>query len=94
VLDDLAVAAEAEDVDSGLVVIAGPLLEAVEHDQVAVGDCAHELDRLAGVLGLHPLEVLDESVFAVAHVWDVLDVLGSRVAFDGSRGRDWLNMRS
>jgi hypothetical protein len=34
VLDDLAGGVEAEDVDAGVVVVAGPLLEAVQDDEV------------------------------------------------------------
>jgi hypothetical protein len=34
VLDDLVVLVEAEDVDAGVVVVAGPLLEAVQDDEV------------------------------------------------------------
>jgi len=62
--------------------IAGPLLKAVEDDQVVIGDGSLELDALAGVFGSHPLEVLDEGLLAVGDVWVVLDVLISDVAVD------------
>jgi hypothetical protein len=48
VLDDLAVAVEAEDVDSRVVLATGPALVAVQDDEVALGDRALELDALAG----------------------------------------------
>jgi hypothetical protein len=49
VLDDLAVSIEAKDVDARIVVDARPLLVAVEHHVVVLGDSAPNLDVLPGV---------------------------------------------
>jgi len=57
-----------EDVDAGVVGVAGPALVTVPDDVVALGDSSLELDVLAGILGGHPLEVLDERLLAVADV--------------------------
>ncbi len=46
-LDDPALFIEAEDVDAGVVVVPGPVLEAVEDDQVPFRDGPLELDALA-----------------------------------------------
>ncbi len=83
VLDDPAVVVEAEDVDSGVVVVAGPTLVAVQHDQVAFGDGALELDVLAGVLRRHPVEAVDEGLLAIGDLGVVLAVLRPCVALDG-----------
>ena len=82
-LDDLAVVVEPEDVDAGVLVVAGPGLVAVQDDEVALGDHPLELDSLARVLRRHPLEVVDERLLAVADLRVVLDVLGTGVALDG-----------
>jgi hypothetical protein len=74
VLDDLAVAVEAEDVDARVILVAGPVLVAVEDRKVALGYSALELDPLCGVLGGHALEVVDEGLLAVRDVRVVLDV--------------------
>ena len=81
-LDDLAVGVDAEDVDAGVVVVAGPALVAMEDDEVAFGDRTLELDALARILARHLLEVVDERLLAVGDVRVVLDVLGARVALD------------
>src|SRR4030095_2176395 len=46
VLDDLAVAVDAEDVDPGVVVVARPALVAVQDDEVCLGDGPLELGAL------------------------------------------------
>src|SRR3954451_11277371 len=50
VLDDLAVGVEAEDVDAGVVVVAGPGLMAVQDDMVTLGNRANEPHPLARVV--------------------------------------------
>src|SRR3954451_18175000 len=67
VLDDLAGAVEAEDVDAGPVAvrIGRPHLVAVQHDEIAFGERALDAHALARVLVRHALEVRDERVLAV-----------------------------
>jgi len=83
VLDDLAVGIEPEDVDPGPGVVAGPMLPAVQHHEIAFGDHAHEFDALARVLAGRFLEVIDEGLLAVADPWIVLDVMGPDLALNG-----------
>ena len=67
-LDDLAEVVKSEDVDPGIVLVAGPVLEAVEDNEVVLGDSPLELDPLAGVLHGHPLEVVDERLRAIGNM--------------------------
>src|SRR5688572_14462342 len=81
-LDDLAVLVEAEDVDTGELLVARPRLVAVEGHEVAVGQRSLELHPLAGILERHPLEVRDERLLSVLDVRVVLDVVVADVALD------------
>ncbi len=80
--DDLAARIEAEDVDAR-VLLFGPELVAVQDDVVAFGKGALEFDALAGILGGHALEVVDERLFAVGDVRVVLDVGVTDELLDG-----------
>jgi hypothetical protein len=55
VFDDLAVVVEPEDVDTRIVVVARPVLVAVENHVVVLGDGAFHVDPLAGVFAGHTL---------------------------------------
>jgi hypothetical protein len=48
VFDDLAVLVKAEDVYPGVVMVAGPLLTAVEYHHVALGESPLEVDFFTG----------------------------------------------
>jgi hypothetical protein len=61
VLDDVAVLVYAEDVDAGVLMVAGPDMVTVQNDIVVLGECPLELDELAWVLGCHALDVVDEA---------------------------------
>jgi hypothetical protein len=74
VLNELAVLVEPEDVDPGVVMVTRPDLVAVQHDVVALGQGALDLDALAGVLRGHSLEVVNEGLLAVANMRVVLSV--------------------
>ena len=50
VLDNSATAVEAEDVDLGVIPVAGPMLETVKHDEIAIGEGTFDLDTLARIL--------------------------------------------
>src|SRR5438128_11174332 len=82
VLDDLAVVVEPEDVDCAVVVIPGPVLEAMKYDDVAFADGSLELNALAGVFGRHAVEVVDERLPSVADTRVVLCVAGADVPLD------------
>ncbi len=81
-----AVVLQAEDVDTGVVVIAGPDLVAVEHDEVALGDDPLELLALAWILARHAFEVVDEGLLRVPDVRVVLDADVAREPLDGLGG--------
>jgi hypothetical protein len=81
-LDDLAVVIEAEDVDSGVVLIARPGLVAMEDDVFILRDRALERDSLARILPRHPLEVRDEGRRAIADPRVVLGVGGADIPLD------------
>ncbi len=69
----------------GVVLVAGPLLVAMQDDEVAFRDRALEVNALAGILPRHPLEVRDEGGLAVGDVRVVLDIVVARIAADGLR---------
>lgn len=79
-LYDLAVFVEAKNVDAGVVMVAGPVLEAVEYHIVSFGKSPLHLHALAWVFALHLLEVINKTLLAVGYVRVVLDVLGPNVA--------------
>ena len=47
-LDDFAVVGQAENVDAGVVLVAGPVLEAMKNDIFSLGEDALESTRLPG----------------------------------------------
>ena len=63
-LDDLAIAVEAEDIDAGIVVVAGPVLLAMQHDKVAIGKGALDLDSFPWPFVRHAFEIVDKTLFA------------------------------
>jgi hypothetical protein len=83
VFDDSAAVVEAEDVDPGPIMIAGPVLQAMQHDVIALGDDSFELNTLSGIVLPHPREVFDESVLAVRDGGVVLDVDVASLFLDG-----------
>lgn len=81
--NNCAVLIQAKDVNPGPVVIAGPLLETMQHDVVVLGNDALEVNTFSGVLLCHPGEVLDERLFAICYRRIVLKVHITCVPFDG-----------
>lgn len=82
VFDDPAFLVKAEDVDTRVILVR-PHLMAVQYDEFAVCEYSLELDALARVVSCHLVEVVNESLLAVADVGVVLPVLLAAVAFDG-----------
>lgn len=76
VLDELATAVEPEDVDPGIIVAARPVLEAVQDDEIALGDHPLDVHALAGIRSCHSLEIGDEALRTGRHVRVVLDIVG------------------
>ena len=74
-LDHLAVLVEAKDVDTGVIAVAWPLLMAVQDHVIAIGEGPLDLRVLARVVMRHPLEILDEGLFAVGAEGVVLPVV-------------------
>lgn len=60
VLDNRALIIEPKDINPCPVAIARPLLVAVQHNEVIVGQDSPEFDAFAGVLASQPFEVFDE----------------------------------
>jgi hypothetical protein len=77
VLDDFAAVIEPKYVDSRIVLIAWPLLVAVQHHVFTVSEYALEVNPFAGILSSHALKILDEWLFAVGYLGIVLNVLNT-----------------
>ena len=82
VLYDFSVLIDPEDIGSRPRMVPRPLLPTMQDYVVAFGDDPKDLDFLAGVLAGRFLEVVDETLLAVADARIVLDILGSRVLLD------------
>jgi len=82
VFDDLAVVIEPKDVDPRPIAVPRPLLIAVQHDEVIVGQNSPEFNALAGILASHAFEVFDECILAVGDDRIVLRVAGADVPPD------------
>jgi hypothetical protein len=74
VFNDSAFVVEPEDVHSGIVEIARPSLAAVQHHMVPVCEGPDNVDVLTGIVGGHPLEILNECLLSITDVGIVLDV--------------------
>jgi len=74
-LDDFAVAIEAEDINSSVLEPFGPDLVAMQNHQIAFRDGAFYIDPLARVFTGHAFEIIDEGFFACPDVRIVLDVV-------------------
>ena len=66
--DDSTTVIQTEDVDSSPVLVARPLLTAMQYHIVALCDCAPEVNPLARVLLGHALEVRDKCLLAIGNV--------------------------
>ena len=86
VFHDPATVVEAEDVDPSPVSVAGPLLVTMQHNEAVLSDHAPEMHALARILLGHPLEVRDERLLAIGHLWIVLGVDIADVLLDGLSG--------
>jgi hypothetical protein len=79
VLDDLALVIEPKDIDPRPIAIPGPLLVAVQHNEVFVGQYSPEFDAFARVLAGHTFEIFDERILSVGNDRVVLGVGGADV---------------
>ena len=77
VLHDLSVVVESKDVDTSVILIAWPLLIAVEHNIVSLSDGSLEVHSLARVFRVHSLKVLDEGFLAVTDLGIVVQKPGN-----------------
>ena len=66
----------------------------MQHDVVAFGDHALELDALARILARGLLEIIDETLLAVGDSGVVLDVLVAGVALERLARPALVNIRS
>ena len=81
-LNDIAAIIEPKDVDSRIVVVARPLLMAMQNDVISHSECSLERHLFAGIFGCYSLEVFDECFFAVSDLWVVLNVLSANELVD------------
>ena len=63
--------------------VTGPLLVTMQHDKAVLRDHAPEMHALARILLGHPLEVRDERLLTIGHLWIVLGVDITDVLLDG-----------
>lgn len=83
VLHDFGVVVQAEDIYSGPIRIAWPLLPRMQHHVIAFGKGAHKVDALAGIFPCHPFKIFDKRLLTIAHYGIVLYVYISNVLMDG-----------
>lgn len=79
-LDDLSIAIESKDVYASPICMPGPLLVAMQNDEVILSQHPPELNALAGILSGHAFEILNERILAVSDHWIVLSVAGTDVS--------------
>lgn len=84
--DDLPGRCEPEDVDAGVVMVARPMLQAMQDDKVALGDHTMDCHVLARPFTGHALEICDEPVDAVRHMRIVLDIDVADITLDRLAG--------
>src|SRR5713226_392231 len=65
VLHDLPVRVEPKNVDTGPRTVAGPFLETMQHDEIALGDSALDVHPLAGILPRHSHEIVSKRLLAI-----------------------------
>lgn len=82
VLHDLAVLVAAADVHDCVVRVSRPLLVAMKHNVVALGDGPHDLHSLPWVVECEVPEMVDNRLLTVPHVRVVLDVSASHEALN------------
>jgi len=81
-LDHLARIIKPKNIHPRIVVVARPMLKAMQHDKVALGNGPLDLDPFARPFARHALEIGDEPVLAVGDMGIVLRIGIPRVAFD------------
>jgi len=84
--DDFATLIEPEDVDSGIIMVSRPVLEAVQHHEIALRNGALELDAFAGIFARPALDAADKGPLPVANMRVVLDVGNAYALLNGSGG--------
>lgn len=81
-LDNFPCPIQTENIHSGIIMIAWPMLMAVQYYEVTFGNSSIDLNALARPFLCHPLEVIDEATLAVRNVGIVLDVICPGIEFD------------
>ena len=81
-LDNLSIIVKSKYIDTRKVVVARPLLVTVQHNEITLGYCTHEVDFFAGVLRGHSLKVFDECFFSISDFGIVLDVSVTDILID------------
>ena len=79
-LDDFASFIKSKDVYTCIIVVAWPLLKAVQHRVILLGNNPLKGDALAWVLGRHVSEIVDKGVLAICYMRVMLNIYFTRVA--------------
>lgn len=87
--NNFSVVVKTENVDTGIVFIARPLLKAMQHNQVALSQDSLKRHPFPRKLSRHPLEIFDECLLAVTDGRVMLDVFVSNETLDGC---SWLRL--
>ena len=82
-LHNFAVFVEAKNIYPCIILISRPLLMAMQHNEVTLGNYSFEVNLLFGEFRVQSLEVLDESILTITDVGIVLDVFVANVLLDG-----------
>ncbi len=83
---DLTVIIKPENIHAGIVVIAGPVLMAMQDHEIALGDCAFERYAFSRILAGHALEVVDKRLFTIGDMGIVLGIVGTGIPVYGGAG--------
>ena len=73
-LDNFPGVVKSENVDTCIIVAAGPYLVAMKYDKIALRDGPLEMGYFAGVITSHLFKIRDERLFTIRHMGIVLDV--------------------
>src|SRR5688500_2285296 len=83
---DLAIRRQPENVDCSVILVAWPVLEAMEDNQFSLSDGTFHLHTFTGIFPSHPLELGDEAVRPGRDEGIVLNVFRPDISLDGLPG--------
>jgi hypothetical protein len=84
--DDFPGIVKSENVDTCIIVAAGPNLVTMKNDKISLGDGPLEVGEFTGVITGHLLEVRNKGLAAVCHMGIVLDVFSTGISLNSIAG--------